>query len=84
MNLIQKAAACALPLLVAMTSSVGSALAAPNAPKIITGNIAHEQASKLTSEIHWYQNLSQAESSARSQGKLVFWMHMLGHLDGAT
>lgn len=84
MNLIRKATAFALPLLVALSSGAGPALAVPNAPKLIPGNVAHDQMTKLTSEIHWYQDLRQAESSARSQGKLVFWMHMLGHLDGAT
>jgi hypothetical protein len=84
MNLIQKATAYALPLLVAMSTGIGPALAVPNAPKIIPGNVAYDQTNKLTSEIHWYQSLPQAEAAARSQSKLVFWMHMLGHLDGAT
>jgi hypothetical protein len=81
MNRIQNATARALPALLLLASTIGPVMAAP---KFVPGYEAHTRASKLTSEIHWYQNLPSAEAEARRQGKLVFWMHMLGHLDGTT
>ncbi len=53
-------------------------------PRILTGQVSQERVYDLTSKIHWYSSLDQAESVARQQGKLVFWIHMLGSLDGAT
>ncbi len=53
-------------------------------PRILTGQVSQERVYDLTSKIHWHDSLSQAESVARQQGKLVFWIHMLGSLDGAT
>jgi hypothetical protein len=38
----------------------------------------------LTSDINWYTGLPQAEWEAQREGKLVFWVHMLGNLSGAT
>lgn len=81
MNLISKATARALSALLLMAVTIGAASAAP---QIMTGAVAHNQATKLTSEIHWYQNVNSAEAEARRTGKLVFWMHMLGQLDGTT
>ena len=64
------------------TTSVNTASAA--GPRIVPGEQAHEQTHKLTSEIHWYTNVNSAEAEARRENKLVFWMHMLGTLDGTT
>jgi hypothetical protein len=81
MNLNKTATALSALLLLAAT--IGPAMA-QQTPKFVPGNVTHTQTSKLTSEIHWYQNLPTAEADARRQGKLVFWMHMLGQLDGTT
>lgn len=35
-------------------------------------------------ELKWSNSLSDAKQRAQEQGKLVFWVHMLGKLDGAT
>lgn len=82
MNRIQKATARVLPLLLVLAAGIGPVLA--QTPRFVPGNVNRAQTTKLTSEIHWYQNLSMAEAQARKEGKLVFWMHMLGQLDGAT
>lgn len=58
-------------------------LSAP-APGFMTGDVAQRQVTKLTSEIHWYENLPQAEQQARRQGKMIVWVQMLGRIDGAT
>lgn len=51
---------------------------------LLPGQIAHDRVNKLTSNINWYSSLYQAEESARSQGKMVLWLHMLGNLKGET
>jgi len=53
-------------------------------PKVLTGNVTQQRVSQLTNEIHWFKNLSEAKSAAYQQGKMVFWVHMLGQIDGAT
>lgn len=32
----------------------------------------------------WYTNLDEAREAALKSGRLIFWMHMLGTIDGAT
>ena len=54
------------------------------AEKVLTGEVCSEHVHQLTTEIEWYKNLHKAEDAAQAQGKLVFWVHMLGHIDGAT
>ena len=57
---------------------------AGNTPSFVTGDVAQRQVSKLTGEIHWYNNLNQAEQQAQRQGKMIVWLQMLGRIDGAT
>jgi len=38
----------------------------------------------LTTAISWKTSLDDAKALARKDGKMVFWMHMLGDLNGAT
>jgi len=38
----------------------------------------------LTTRISWQTSLDAAKSLARRDGKMIFWMNMLGDLNGAT
>lgn len=38
----------------------------------------------LTTAISWKTSLADAKELARKEGRMVFWMHMLGDLNGAT
>lgn len=67
-----------------LTTALQAPADAARAMGLVPGNEAAQRATKLTSEIHWYKDLSQAESEARRSGKMIFWMHMLGQMDGAT
>jgi hypothetical protein len=51
---------------------------------LLTGSVSEEQVRKLTSDITWYTSLPAAKDAARNQNKLIFWVHMLGNLDGKT
>jgi len=52
--------------------------------KLETGSTADANATRLTSELHWYRSLSEAEADASREHKLVFWLHMLGNIEGKT
>jgi len=51
---------------------------------VLQGDVCSVRVHQLTTGIKWYSNLQEAEDTARQQNKLVFWMHMLGKIDGAT
>jgi hypothetical protein len=34
--------------------------------------------------MQWHTSLEEAQAEAKKTGKLVFWIHMLGTMDGAT
>jgi hypothetical protein len=72
----------ALVLLTALLSL--SIVSAQAVPVLVSGQVNHTRTNQLTSEIQWNTSLYQAERTAAQQGKLVFWMHMLGTLSGAT
>lgn len=50
----------------------------------LSGSEARAFSQKLETEINWHRSLPEAQAQARREGKLVFWMHMLGKLDGIT
>ncbi|HEY9679377.1 MAG TPA: hypothetical protein V6C76_15320 [Drouetiella sp.] len=70
----------------ALVAALCLATSAPSfaGPRVCTGDVTEHNVQMLTSEIQWHTNLPQAEYMARQQGKMVFWMHMLGNLSGAT
>ena len=52
--------------------------------KVIPGCDAKKNAQKLVTQVSWSKSLEEAKSRAQQQGKLIFWMHMLGSLEGDT
>ena len=64
--------------------AAGLAVAPLGAAPVLTGEVCDVRVHQLTSQIDWYDNLHKAEAEAQKQGKLIFWMHMLGQIDGAT
>jgi hypothetical protein len=73
----------ALAVLLEFAVTSGPVLSA-NVATFVPGEAAQRQVSKLTSEIHWLDNLNQAEQQARNQDKMIVWIQMLGRIDGAT
>ncbi|MBN8661128.1 MAG: hypothetical protein K2Y32_02700 [Candidatus Obscuribacterales bacterium] len=71
-------------LALAMLAACTLTLPAQAGPKLITGTEQWENVNYLLTEIPWYQSLSQAQEAARQKGKMVFYMHILGKLNGAT
>ena len=60
------------------SSSVPTKGTAENGPDV------KKDVATLTTNISWQTSLVQAKETARKEGKMVFWMHMLGDLCGAT
>ena len=54
------------------------------AEKALAGEVCTERVHQLTTDIEWNKSLTKAEEDAKREGKLVFWVHMLGKIDGAT
>ena len=53
-------------------------------PRVLSGEVVQDRVVGLTTAIPWCHSLSQAQSVARQEGKMIFWVHMLGKIDGAT
>jgi len=70
-------------LIAVVALSVGLQASAKG-PMLLDGNVTTSRVENLMSEIQWTQNLGQAENTANRDGKMVFWVHMLGSMSGAT
>lgn len=73
--------ALALTLLLTQT---GSATVKPASAQMVRGTEARTNVDRLTSDVHWFGNLRDAEDSGRQKDRPILWMHMLGKIDGAT
>ncbi|MBX9689105.1 MAG: hypothetical protein K2X27_20520 [Candidatus Obscuribacterales bacterium] len=51
---------------------------------VLSGNEARRENFQVNKRINWYNNLEQARQDAAKSGRLVFWVHMLGSMDGKT
>jgi hypothetical protein len=67
-----------------LLTSLSSVPLPAHAEKVLEGAVCSMNVHKLTNNIDWYTDLKKAEQAAAEQNKLVFWMHMLGKIDGAT
>ena len=48
------------------------------------GKEVHKDVDTLTHKISWTTSLEDAKTQAKKEGKMVFWWHVLGDLDGST
>jgi hypothetical protein len=67
-----------------LSNLIGLLPVVANAETVYQGSVCSTRVNTLTNQIDWQTNLKDAENLAREQNKLVFWMHMLGKIDGAT
>lgn len=51
---------------------------------VVPSDEASKNAFLINKGVKWHNSLETAQSQAKKEGKLVFWMHMLGTVDGAT
>ncbi len=65
-----------------LTMAMGGAALA--GPQLLDGNVSANRVENLVTQIQWNRSLPQAEAQAAQQGKMIFWVHMLGDMSGAT
>jgi hypothetical protein len=51
---------------------------------VVPGNEASRENFQVNKRLGWYTQLDQAKDEAAKTGRLVFWVHMLGSMDGKT
>jgi hypothetical protein len=74
-----------MQLVLALVTSLCLLTSTPaGAARLVSGDVTAQNVAQLTSEIQWQQSLPQAQYQAQRQGKMIFWVHMLGNLSGAT
>lgn len=88
-NLTREESAPALPPGVTRTSYHQQTPRLPSmAPSpvrnLLDARESESNARKVRSDLGWSNSLSDAKQRAQQQGKMIFWVHMLGKLDGAT
>jgi len=76
------ALAAAAMILLAFSAQCSPATA--KQARIVPGDVVLDRTEQLTSEIKWNSNLAQAEAQAKKQGKMIFWLQMLGDIRGTT
>src|SRR5262249_54409487 len=53
-----------------------------DAGAVVPSAVVEKRGEKLTDKIHWYTSLDQAKAAAKAQNKPIFWIHVLGEIDG--
>ena len=51
---------------------------------VVPASEASKESFQVNKRIPWHTNLDQAKEEASKNGKLIFWVHMLGSMDGKT
>jgi hypothetical protein len=77
-------------LLMASVASWVWAAKPASTQNIVTGNVGptmpsvyvEANVSRLTDKIHWHTSFDEAKEQAQKEGKPIFWIHVLGDLDG--
>ena len=71
-------------VVLALLLVLGSGLSVQAGKRRVAPQVAQASAIKTIRQIPWSTSLAAAQADARREGKLIFWMHMLGTIDGHT
>jgi hypothetical protein len=71
-------------LAIGISLLVSQASAARRAHRMVRGPEAGARVEHLLTELKWETSLEDAKQRAAAEGKLVFWVQMLGRIDGST
>lgn len=78
---------CAALALTLCTGVFGanSSLGAPGtSPRMVSGDQGLQNLTRLMSEVPWYTSMDYVERKAKQEDKPIFWVHMLGPMNGVT
>jgi hypothetical protein len=53
-----------------------------DAGAVLPSGVVERRVEKLKDQIHWSTSLDEAKAAAKAQKKPIFWIHLLGDLDG--
>lgn len=73
---------CSLGIASSLLINVPVNAADPSA--VVPSDEAGKNAFVVNKGMKWHTSLEEAQAKAKQEGKLVFWVHMLGTMDGAT
>lgn len=71
----------------ALTALVSASLVGPSFAErltVISAPEATKEAFQVNKRISWHNDLDAAKKQAATDKKLIFWVHMLGSMDGKT
>lgn len=73
-------------LLAAICAVSGLALpcVATDRMTLLPSQEARKENFQVNKRIQWHNNLDEAKEEAAKNGRLIFWVHMLGSMDGKT
>lgn len=52
--------------------------------QVYSGEDQERRVRALQSEVHWWKSLTEAQAEAKKEHKMIFWVQMLGDMDGTT
>ena len=84
MNMMMKGAAVLAALACAVPAEAGMRAQMRRQQRMVMGPEAEQREEQLLTKITWNTSLDQALAKAKAEDKPVFWMHMLGQIDGST
>ena len=53
-----------------------------DAGAVVPSGIVEKRVEKLNDKIQWYTSLDEAKAVAKEQRRPIFWIHLLGEIDG--
>jgi hypothetical protein len=53
-----------------------------DAGAVLPSRVVEKRVEKLNDQVHWFTSLDEAKAAAREQKKPIFWLHVLGEIDG--
>ncbi len=76
----------AIRYIIPLCAAFGLALPGISSDKLtlLPSNEARRENMQVNKRIQWHSNLDEARQEAAATGRLVFWVHMLGSMDGKT
>jgi hypothetical protein len=69
---------------IAFSFMCNSADAAPFKSRMVSGQQGFENVNKLMTTVPWYTSMAYAKKKAVKEDKPIFWVHMLGPMNGDT
>ena len=84
MKTLHCTAALALALALTPLAEAGRGFRQFRQPRMVMGDEAAKKVENLLGTLDWKTSLDDALKQAASEDKLVFWVHMLGRIDGST